>query len=626
MKKIAAIVLMVLFFVSVFSQTVVASKKKILYIDSYHAEYIWSDDITNGITSVLDERDDIELQIFRMDTKRNKSEAFKKEAAVNARKLIESWEPDVVIASDDNASKYVIAPYCKGTELPVVFCGLNWDASVYGFPTKNITGMVEVALYESVIERLRGFARGEKIGYLASDTVSERKEYENIAKRFDAKLEARFVTTFSELKKAYLELQSQTDMVLIQECRSVEDFNHKEMVEFVTMNTSVPTGALQKYLIHYTLLTYSKVGEEQGEYAAKTALEIIDGKSPQDFPVVANKNAKIYLNMKLAKRIGVKFPVELIEIGHLISAETRKLLYINSYQTGYSWSDMIEVGLLKALGIRVRSDGTFDASQSDVDLKIYRMDTKNNTTKRYKERSALEARAIIGEWKPDIVVTSDDNAMKYLVAPHYKDSDIPFVFCGVNWDASVYGLPAVNITGMVEISAIEKNLELLRSFASGPRLGYIGANVFSAEKEFEYFREKLQISFSDGGLVADFEEWKKLYLRLQNTVDMLFWLPPHGINGWDDDLAYEFVLEHSRIPSSATGDNNIRFALLGTVKIAEEQGWWAGKTALRILEGTDPADIPITTNKESKLYLNMVIARKLGITFPMELIENANLF
>jgi ABC-type uncharacterized transport system substrate-binding protein len=65
----------------------------------------------------------------------------------------------------------------------------------------------------------------------------------------------------------------------------------------------------------------------------------------------------------------------------------------------------------------------------------------------------------------------------------------------------------------------------------------------------------------------------------------------------------------------------VRFALLGRVRIAEEQGWWSGKTALRILEGTEPADIPVVANKESKLYLNMELAKRMKIKFPMELVE-----
>ena len=322
MKRTSILVLVVFFKVPLFcTSSFCAEKHKILYIDSYHQGYIWSADIASGINSILAGRQDVELKIFQMDTKRNQSENFKKTAAIKAKNLIVSWKPDVVIASDDNASKYLIVPYFKGGELPFVFCGLNWDADIYGFPARNVTGMIEVALYSSTINILKKFSKGHNIGYLASDTVSERKELENIIKRFNEKFNVRLSKTFDELKRDFLSLQETSDMILIQECRSVKDFNHRHMVEFIEINTSIPTGSMQRYLIHYALITFSKIGEEQGEYAAKTALEILAGKSPQQIPIVSNKKSKIYLNMKLAKKLEIKFPMELIRNAHLISAE-----------------------------------------------------------------------------------------------------------------------------------------------------------------------------------------------------------------------------------------------------------------------------------------------------------------
>ena len=55
--------------------------KRVLFIDSYHAGYPWSDGITAGIQQVLADKD-VELRIHRMDTKRNGSEEFKKQAAM----------------------------------------------------------------------------------------------------------------------------------------------------------------------------------------------------------------------------------------------------------------------------------------------------------------------------------------------------------------------------------------------------------------------------------------------------------------------------------------------------------------------------------------------------------------
>ncbi len=601
------------------------TKKKILFIDSYHAEYTWSSDITAGIKSVLNARQDIELKIFRMDTKRNMSEEFKKEAALKARGLIESWQPDVVIAADDNASKYLIVPYYMNADIPFVFCGLNWDASVYGFPADNVTGMIEVALFEKTVSALQQYAPGNRIGYLASDTASERKEYENIVRRFGTGFEARFASTFDQLKQAYLDLQRNTDMVIIQECRSVKGFNHLEMVTFVKNNTSIPTAAMQKYLMHYALFTYAKIGEEQGEHAARTALDILDGTDPKTIPIAENKKAGTYLNMKLAKILGIRFPIDLIRASHLISAEQKKLLYVNSYHAGCKWSDDIEKGLLKALNITKNTAGICDDSGSEVELKIFRMDTKIHQSEEFKTRSALSAKAIIDKWKPDIIVTSDDNAAKYLVVPYLKTSETPVVFCGLNWDADMYGFPTANITGMVEETPILETIALMKPYAKGERIGYVGGKNLSEEKELQHYENVLKISFADGELVSDFQQWQQAYLRLQDTVDMIILLSPVTIKGWQEDIAGLFIQKNTKLPTGSTGDNTIRYSLLGKVKVAEEQGWWAGNTALQILEGTPIENIPVTRNKNSKLCLNMKLAKILGIKFPIELIEKAAL-
>ena len=54
----------------------------------------------------------------------------------------------------------------------------------------------------------------------------------------------------------------------------------------------------------------------------------------------------------------------------------QKLFFVNSYHKGYLWSDNIENGLLQTLGIKINLDGSFDISQNNVQLKIFRMDTK----------------------------------------------------------------------------------------------------------------------------------------------------------------------------------------------------------------------------------------------------------
>lgn len=332
---------------------------------------------------------------------------------------------------------------------------------------------------------------------------------------------------------------------------------------------------------------------------------------------------KLYLNMNLAKKLDIQFPMDLMEYAELVGAQPRKLVYVNSYHKGDAWSDGIENGLFKALGIPLGPEHPFDPSLSRIQIQVIRMDTKRNPGPAFAEKAARKAQALIEDGRPDIVVASDDNACRYLIAPYYRNRDLPVVFCGVDQDASAYGFPTPNITGMVEISFYRETIELLKTFARGDRLGLIGAKDPSNRKEADHLRQTAAIKEQDIRLVSTYGEWKKEYLSLQESLDLLIWIGHDGIQGWNPGDAERFILNHARIVSGCVSEAHMRFTLLGRATIAEEQGWWAGKTALKILDGTSPAQIPVTANKHSKLFLNMKLARRMEITFPMELVEMA---
>ncbi len=299
-----------------------------------------------------------------------------------------------------------------------------------------------------------------------------------------------------------------------------------------------------------------------------------------------------------------------------------KVLYVNSYHLGYDWSDGITRGILDTFGAAMNSAGAVDSSKSNVKLKIIYMDTKRNKSEESKTNEALKTKQIIDAWKPDVVITSDDNAAKYLIVPYYKNSKLPFVFCGINVDAAPYGFPADNVTGMVEITLIKPMLEHLNKYAKGTRIGLLGADTLTRRKSAAIYRSYHKLDI-DNRYAVTFEDWKREFIKLQDEVDMMIITSPAGISGWNQREAVQHVLKHAKIPSGCMIPTAMPLALTGFTKVPQEQGEWAAKTALEIIAGKSPKDIPIATNKKAKVYLNMRLAKKLGIKFSMELIERA---
>ncbi len=282
----------------------------------------------------------------------------------------------------------------------------------------------------------------------------------------------------------------------------------------------------------------------------------------------------------------------------------KKILHIDSYHAGFDWSDGIVQGVRDVL------------EKSEVELKVVHMDTKRNASEEFIKSAALKVKAVIDKFKPDVVIASDDNASKYLIVPYYKNTDLPVVFCAVNWDASVYGFPCKNVTGMVEVALISEIIKHLKRYAKGSSIGFIAADRLSAKKEYQYHRKLLNIGYTQAYFAKNFQEWKTLFLKLQDEVDMAIMLNHVGIIGWNAGQAQTLVENHIKIPMGARNSWDMPFSLIGIVNIPEEQGAWAARAALKILEGVPPSKIPLTRNKQGKLFFNPRIGKKLGITKP----------
>ena len=293
--------------------------KKILYIDSYHEGWPWNARIADGIRRVLRDTG-VELRIVYMDTKRNPSEEFKVAAGQRVRDIIETFHPDVVIASDDNAAKYVVSAYYLGSTIPFVFCGINWNPGQYGLPASNVTGMVEVNLVDKMVRQLAKYSAGSgrRIGYLASDTYTERQDGKQYRILLGPQLtEELYVRSFPEWERLFAEIQERVD-VLIVGTPGLADFDWSEAERFALEHTRVPTGTMNDFIMPVALLGYLKVPEEFGVWSAQTALTILRGTPASEIPVVTNRRFELILNLKVADRLGIVFSTNLLKNAEII--------------------------------------------------------------------------------------------------------------------------------------------------------------------------------------------------------------------------------------------------------------------------------------------------------------------
>ena len=289
------------------------------------------------------------------------------------------------------------------------------------------------------------------------------------------------------------------------------------------------------------------------------------------------------------------------------AAEPPRVFYLNSYHQGYASSDDAMAAIREILG------------REGIALQVEFMDAKHHPADADLSRRAEEVMASLRRFRPNLLIASDDDAVKFVLAPFYRDGPIPAVFCGVNWSAKQYGLPTANVTGMLEVVPIEETLrEIQRTRPSAHRLCVLSENSTSERSNRELLDPKYKSLGLDPQyrLVDNFEEWKRAFVAAQRDSDVVYLPTNGGIRGWDAAAATAWVRSNIRKPVVTCDDFMMPYAVFGLTKVAREQGEWAAHAALEILHGKRPADIPMVPNQQTRCFINPELAQQVGFHAP----------
>ena len=285
--------------------------KRIFYVNSYHEGYPPSDEVFAAIRHVLDPAESIQLESFFLDSKRNPSPETIKQNVELALEQIEHFKPDLIIASDDDAVKYLVVPHFKGREIPVVFCGVNWSAKQYGLPAQNVTGMLEILPLRENLAQIKKFnPEAVKMLILSENSTSEQNNKVLLDTLFCSagfEPEYHMVNEFSEWKTAFVAANLNYDLIYLPTNGSIKNWDKAEAIEIVSQNIKVPVITCDDFMMPYCVFGMTKVASEQGQWAAKTALEVLNGKPIGEIRLSRNSQSKVFLNKELAEKIGFRW-------------------------------------------------------------------------------------------------------------------------------------------------------------------------------------------------------------------------------------------------------------------------------------------------------------------------------
>lgn len=307
-------------------------RKKVLILHSYHGEYAWLQQVNKGILSgLMEERFDpeknINLEYFYMDTKRKTSPQWMQEISAKAIEKIKTWQPDLVIATDDNAQKHVVAKM-KDSGVNFVFLGVNADPMAYNFisspedPGGTITGSIERARFEQSVKLLKRLVpNARRIAIVSDDGPTGASVVNRIlakANSMDIEIVAtRRIGNFNEWKNYITSVQDKADALIVVVYFTLKDeegnpVNGDEVLNWTVNNSKIPDIGFWSWAVEGGLLASEAIsGYQQGHYAATVGSYVLMGQTPGDFPVDKPQRGELCVNLARAEMLGVEVPADL---------------------------------------------------------------------------------------------------------------------------------------------------------------------------------------------------------------------------------------------------------------------------------------------------------------------------
>lgn len=147
-------------------------------------------------------------------------------------------------------------------------------------------GEIDFAHVRKLMYGMKFFTRIDRVGYLAADNTSSRKTADWLRRGIREEVIESFASNFEEWRKAFIEMQSQVDILILGNNTYVEGWDHDLAEKTVLENTSIPTGIIVDWMAEYAMMGYPK--------------------------------GKLVLNKKISSTLKIKFPASFVKKASMI--------------------------------------------------------------------------------------------------------------------------------------------------------------------------------------------------------------------------------------------------------------------------------------------------------------------
>lgn len=289
--------------------------KNILVIHSYHQGLEWTDSISSGILSVLNNQPEIRLYFEYMDTKRNTSKAYYDNLIGLYRSRSSKIKYDAVIAVDNAAYDFMLKyrdEFFPG--VPVFFCGVNFLDTTKLQLYNDFYGFAEMADHTGTLDLIKElFPERKKILIVNDYTltgIAIRKELEQILPKYKNELEFEIIDTFSteELQERVARLTNEYTIyiLVVNMDRKGNYISYNQGIKLIRERTAVPIFGSWDFYLGKGIIGGDIIrGVEQGKDVGKLTYDFITKRNTNS-PKWQPGSTNLWFDNKLLEQYNIR--------------------------------------------------------------------------------------------------------------------------------------------------------------------------------------------------------------------------------------------------------------------------------------------------------------------------------
>lgn len=370
---------------------------------------------------------------------------------------------------------------------------------------------------------------------------------------------------------------------------------------------------------------YFQTGFQGGEYLAR----ILNGEDPAKMPIYHTTETSLYLNLDIAKKIGIKIKPELIRNADLIIDSQGKPtnssgISQNIKQKRVALFHFADNALMEDTEKGFRKVFIDSGFAKKHNLKIDKYCAQGDFS-----TATQIAKKLVSD-KYDYIVTLSTPALQVTAQ---ENKTIPHIFGAVT-SPYVMGLAKdsanhlPNLTGVATLQPVESSFKLMREiFPKAKKIGILWnpAEVCSevCTKKARNAAKALGFELVEATVSNTSEVIDALNSLIDKKIDLFFTSGDNTVNLAVETIAS--ILRRKKIPYATNTFSDVeKGAFLTNGADYEEVGAETARQAMVVIKGGDTKSIPIKNYVPEKIYLNMALADEYGMKIPEKFISRAN--